>query len=805
MIRLNAVHAMAVSSLLLLSACGGGGGGGNPNPPPPTDTTAPDTFITSGPPAETTSRSASFVLSSTEAGATFQARLDGGAFQVVTSPYNVTALADGSHTVTVRSVDAAGNVDASFVIYGWEVDGTAPTAQIQFPTPVSYTDAANLHVRGTALDARTISALTVNGVAATSTNSFRNWSAVVPINAGDTTITIGTTDSLGNTTANAATASVTNRGVSIASMDYVVSDPANDRLLVGDRIAKAVVAVDRASGIAQEFSGPRRGIGPSLQDTSRIALDSANGRLFVFDIIENRLVAVDLATGNRNVISPPDFSILVTGGLAWDGANNRILAGAGSRIVAIDATTGLRSVISGDGMGTGPTIQFPWRMTLDTSATPRLLVISSTQSAIYSVDLANGNRSYFSLAGANGSGPAINPVSNPVLDIAGNRALVASSRSMTEGSLVAVDLTSGNRTELLSNAGFQRATSIAFDVATSRVFLGVNERPRIQVVNMGTLGVTTLSHSNVGTGATMNQTRSLALDLSGTTPALYSVGVNPNGYVLRTDLTTGDRTLVSSFDTIGSGNNFNSPLMFALDTRAGAPARQGIVIDGIGGGSYQSYTVDLVTGNRTSIAPVLTFPSITAVGPFDGSRGRLLFAANTSTPSNVVGGIDPATGNTSTLSESPAGGGPTILALALDALPGAPTRVIAGTNGSVIAVNLDTGERDLLSGGSTGTGGRLLMNPLIAVHSTPRRAFLVSREDDAVQLVDLVTGNRSIVSGRNPEDASEAGAGPRLAGDTGGAYQAVAFDPTSSLLYFRTGDRLLAIDPVSGDRVICSR
>src|SRR5436190_2927446 len=107
-------RASALSSCVtvLLAACGGGGSG-NGNPQPPADTTSPNTTISAAPAALTNSNSASLAFTATEAGTTFESRLDGAAFAAATSPQALAALAEGSHTFEVRARDAAGNVDAT--------------------------------------------------------------------------------------------------------------------------------------------------------------------------------------------------------------------------------------------------------------------------------------------------------------------------------------------------------------------------------------------------------------------------------------------------------------------------------------------------------------------------------------------------------------------------------------------------------------------------------------------------------------------------------------------------------------------
>ncbi|MBL8916117.1 MAG: OmpA family protein [Archangium sp.] len=108
---------------------------GNADPTPASftwtvDTTAPDTTIVTGPPASTSSQSATLTFTSSEAGSTFECSLDGAAFSACTSPLVVNGLAEGAHTVRVRSIDAAGNVDPTPATHSWTVDRTEPDTSI---------------------------------------------------------------------------------------------------------------------------------------------------------------------------------------------------------------------------------------------------------------------------------------------------------------------------------------------------------------------------------------------------------------------------------------------------------------------------------------------------------------------------------------------------------------------------------------------------------------------------------------------------------------------------------------------------
>ena len=103
------------------------------------DTTAPDTTISSGPAAGSTitTSSATFAFSGTAGDtAVLQCSLDGGAFFTCTSPYTFSGLGNGSHTVRVRAIDAAGNADPVPAERTFTVSVPGPT-----PTPTPDPDA----------------------------------------------------------------------------------------------------------------------------------------------------------------------------------------------------------------------------------------------------------------------------------------------------------------------------------------------------------------------------------------------------------------------------------------------------------------------------------------------------------------------------------------------------------------------------------------------------------------------------------------------------------------------------------------
>jgi len=101
---------------------------------PPVDTTAPETTVDSGPSGTTASTKASFGFSSSEAGSNFECSLDALAWSPCVSVKTYNALDLGTHTFSVRAIDAAGNTDLSPASRSWVIevaqDTTPPNTSI---------------------------------------------------------------------------------------------------------------------------------------------------------------------------------------------------------------------------------------------------------------------------------------------------------------------------------------------------------------------------------------------------------------------------------------------------------------------------------------------------------------------------------------------------------------------------------------------------------------------------------------------------------------------------------------------------
>jgi len=137
------------------------------------DTVPPATTLTGRPAAVTGARGARFTFVASEPNASFQCRLDAGALAPCASPASYASLGIGRHAVSVRAIDAAGNVQAAPTTYAWRVaslrstllDAAPPLAAAArdgLPLAVSCADACSVRA-ALYLDAATARRLRVRG------------------------------------------------------------------------------------------------------------------------------------------------------------------------------------------------------------------------------------------------------------------------------------------------------------------------------------------------------------------------------------------------------------------------------------------------------------------------------------------------------------------------------------------------------------------------------------------------------------------------------------------------------------------
>ena len=777
---------------------------GNVDPTPDSivwlvDTVPPETTISASPPVLSNSFSASFTLAS-ELGASYQMSLDGGPYWPTTNQFFIPAVFDGVHTLNARAVDLAGNADETPASFTWTVDTSLPRASIVFPTAVSYTDAAQLHVRGTASDAHTITGVTINGVAATTSDGFAHWSALVPIDPGNNAITVGTTDNFGNSNANAAAAMVMNRGPVIYELQSIAFDAAHNRVLATDRAHNAVLTMRASDGHVSILSDDSHGSGPSLNGFASLWTDAPNNRVIV---TTEPLIAVDLDNGNRAVIptdpTTPDTSISF--GFTCNSPCTRLYGvampdpvGHGAAVFSVDLLTGARTPISGGtfNIGSGPVPRNPIGFVLDTSTTPARLLLGDGQlDAIVAIEIANGNRTILSSA-AVGTGPNIQTPGGMELDLARNRLLLVDNVDYNSSQLIAVDLTTGNRSVLALTGTLPPQAFTPRIGANSQLFLPTFSPALVSQIDLATNQVSRFSDSSVGSGPRLAGYSAL-LERTGSDGSVLTSGV---GAVLRVDLATGSRSVAAPGNYPNTTARF-LPKYLAFDTRPGALPNRLLYSDGAGT-QMRLFSADLVSGSH-SIQSAANVPyGSSAEFPLDSANSRYLvnfapgFGQSRIVPMDVAtGALAPAIAD-STIGTPSFG---LLSAMAIDNVPGAASRLLAVDSQTSILYGIDlaTGARTLISSDvPNGNGPPLIRADSLSVDHAGRRALAVSAQANALQWVDLVNGNRTLISGPGPRIRD---LWPRAAADFGAQVAYV----------ISNGDMLLTVDLVSGERVITSR
>ncbi len=96
------------------------------------DSVPPDTTITAEPLASTTVTSANFAFTSTESGSKFECKLDAARWRSCGSPKSY-SVSLGTHSFSVRALDASGNVDPTPAADTWAVEPTPSTSETPPP------------------------------------------------------------------------------------------------------------------------------------------------------------------------------------------------------------------------------------------------------------------------------------------------------------------------------------------------------------------------------------------------------------------------------------------------------------------------------------------------------------------------------------------------------------------------------------------------------------------------------------------------------------------------------------------------
>jgi hypothetical protein len=461
---------------------------------------------------------------------------------------------------------------------------------------------------------------------------------------------------------------------------------------------------------------------------------------------------------------------------------------------------------------------------------PRLLVSGSTERSVLAIDLDTGARAVLS-SNAQGKGLALQSPSRLKIDAPNHRVLVVDGSRDSAGqtdyqynraALVAIDLTTGDRTTLADSfygEGFLPTSpyGLALDVAAGKAYVANDWGGQIAAVDLTTLKRERFADSDVGQGvrlvAPRGLSRWLGASASNASAAPLLLADPFLKTIFRVDAQTGDRAAISG-PRAGHGPLLQFPADVVFDTSSAAAQGRAFVLDGMLNGVF---AVDLKTGDRS----VLSSPDV-GTGPalgnvmyltpqaltLDAANHRLLVTnEGIGDPPAAVYAVDLTNGNRTLISSSARGVGVNFIfpdGVVIDDMtnPGAP-RALVTNHGSLVSVDLATGDRSVFSPLSQG-GGFPIFDPRRAVLNPQQGTLFFTDFFGFLGAVKLSNGSRALLSGR---DVS-ANPGPDLGGGPSLDFpEALQVDFTTQVAFVGDSTRacVTAIDLPTGDRVLLSR
>ncbi len=663
-----------------------------------------------------------------------------------------------------------------------------PQAIVQFPMTDIVTDAPEITVTGSAFDLNGVASVRVNGVLASTTDGFSNWSAKVPLSIGGVRmLTVRTEDQLGAVDLTAAQVQVERRACIPARLGGIFFDTVRNRILSIDEAGGALYRMSTIAGAACNLvSGDGSGLGPSfgalggldysitldeavitgadgdlwrvqLVDGRRtrfttnysgtfgdLAYSTISNGAYVVDPVANRLLAVQLNTtddtGVVTVLTSSDASLTQPRGVAFHTVTGQLLlSDATGKLVSFDTNTGAREELSGPTRGTGPAFGSPHGVTVH-FASRRAFVTDVGRKAIFEVDLLSGDRRIV----ADGVGPdLVFPVSVRV-DQAAGRLWVSDPAAR---SLVSVDLGTGNRISIFGSAvgagpSLTRLTGVAKLEELNTLFVIDAETKSIYNVRPSDGQRSLVSGPSMGSGLQLVQPRALvaeAFGLPGGNLMLLDDGKNA---AVRVRTSTGERSVVTGSAT-GSGPALVRPsdmdtrttILFPPSALEAYVADRGNGNDGpaVLGVALEDGARQILSGRGIGRGAPLVDPAALV---FDTLALRILIV---DTATDLLVTIDPDTGDRIALS-SP-GQGPSLVETVDLRFDRGSNRAQVLTADRLIAIDLDTGKREVMSGPERG-GGPSFVKPNSLSYDAIRRIAWIADEGRGLMAIEAVSGDR---------------------------------------------------------------
>ena len=423
-------------------------------------------------------------------------------------------------------------------------------------------------------------------------------------------------------------------------------------------------------------------------------------------------------------------------------------------VISVHPITGRRAIVSqnitedGGGVGAGPNFVSITDSSISADGSSLVVVDLGTDS-IVDVNLQNGDRTVVSSNPASSGGDGSDFASPHGIEIVDGTIFVMDfgipgvlalddDGNTSPFSTTPVDGFIGIRAFDFTSDG----TIIAADFAGSRLFLvDPVDGVRTLITGAGADGVV------IGDGPLLNGSVA-AVELpdgdiaSGQFQGAFGI--------YRVDPETGDRSLLSGTSVDGSPSRGTGPEL-AVRAIILSPTDPNIIY-------ATSFTLDAVmavevdTGNRTIVSSAGTpaEPAVVGSGPaftsplgIDIATDGTMFVSDLATDGGAAFSVDPATGNRTLITgETTVGSGVDINPFGIgvfEGLEGVPgQRVLLADGNGLIEVDLNTGERTLIS-----VGG-----PLFQVQPRDDNSVFVSNFGavQGLEIVDLPSGDRTILS-----------------------------------------------------------
>lgn len=559
--------------------------------------------------------------------------------------------------------------------------------------------------------------------------------------------------------------------------------------------------VEDDAGSKDDTDGPEiERLGYMFQSAADMVLDSANHRVIALDGANDAIVAISLEDGVRTVIVPPSTTPVGRVSMDLDAAHNRVIVAETSpgAVAWIDLATGKRTLISGTS-NNGPAM-IPHAVVLDPIVTNRAFVTADGNDDTYSsnvvlaVDLTSGDRVKYSQPGAY---PTINfgRCNDIVYDQARGQLLMVSPDGLISVK-VANDSSAGTLNMIASGvnramqagygADFFNPWHMTLDGDRLIVFGGEYTNiagPCVFEFDFATGRIHELAALALGKDPqppTLNQYSSPGVYDPSTGDALY---LDLTGRLLRARLAPGDREYVSQA-LYGAGPLFERPVSITVDSTR----KHWVVADE---DLNALIAVDQANGDRSLISDAshgsgAAFATLVAVEFHADSNNDEILALD----DTHLWSVDPISGDRTVVSSDD-----TAFHGATDMVVDNTRVLVVGCFGNsypcapqVMAVDLATGNRTVISDLNTGTGTLPGPNTPFTGIVARNGKFLVSGPDILLE-VDGSNGNRTVVS----NDTND---GPALQN-----IQGVALDTYEDrAVLINNYTELVAVDMVSGDR-----